>query len=421
MMTNGYVARQSSSYRQGLVLGLTMAELMLLIIFCLLIALAAYLRFEKAQLDAAQAAPDSQGISQADRTVLSSIKQNPGLYEKIREAAGSPNGKAIDEFWRDLVPVQQADRSVLSAIKQNPGLYEKIREAAGSPNGKAIDEFWRDLVPDQSAASEYRKLGTPDQLRKELAEAKALNSKGIDVATALKDHDIVSGVQSVMLKNGSQLNTETLKDLVRRGLDSKAGNQWPPIIDLSEANGHYFKTGSAELAPDFRAKLTTTVPERIVQLMKRYDVDVIEVVGHTDEQTIGIRFSNLDQGLVPVLRNGAAIGSLVPADNAGLGLARAVSVVSVLRQSKSLADYKLIPLSGAQLVNTDETLALAGTPGDIRERRRIEIRLRKSSPHDAPIQDVTASIPEVPLPKPKPMLPVKRKPRPNGPVSFTRP
>jgi hypothetical protein len=133
-------------------------------------------------------------------------------------------------------------------------------------------------------------------------------------------------------------------------------------------------------------------------------VDVIEVVGHTDEQPIGVRPSNLDQGLVPVL-NGAAIGSLMPADNAGLGLARAVSVVSVLRQSKLLEGYKLIPLSGAQLVNTDETLALVGTPGDIRERRRIEIRLRKSSPHDAaPIPEVTASIPEAPLPGPRPIL-----------------
>jgi hypothetical protein len=124
-----------------------------------------------------------------------------------------------------------------------------------------------------------------------------------------------------------------------------------------------------------------------------------------------------------------AIGSVVPADNAGLGLARSVSVVSVLRQSNLLAGYKLIPLSGAQLVNTDETLALAGMPGDIRERRRIEIRLRKSSPHDAPIQqEVTANIPEVPLPKPRPMLMSKPKPRPipqamlfNGPVSLAHP
>jgi flagellar motor protein MotB len=355
-MTDGYVARQSSSYRAGLVLGLTMAEIMLLIIFCLLIALAAYLRFEKAKLDkmqakldAAQAVPDSQGISEADRIVL-------------------------------------------AAVKQNPGLYEKIREVVNSPNGKPIDEFWRDLVTDPSVAAEYRKLGTPEQLREKLADARE--------------------------------SKNSIKELIQKVLDARAGHQWPPIIDLSEANGHYFKTGSAELAPDFRTELMTTVPERIVQLIKQYDVDVIEVVGHTDEQPIGIRPSNLDQGLVPVLRNGAAIGSLVPADNAGLGLARAVSVVSVLRQSQLLAGYKLIPLSGAQLVNTDETLALAGTPGDIRERRRIEIRLRKSSPHDAaPIPEVTASTPEVPLPRPKPTLVAKPKPRPTplAPLSMVRP
>jgi hypothetical protein len=82
---------------------------------------------------------------------------------------------------------------------------------------------------------------------------------------------------------------------------------------------------------------------------------------------------------LPVLKNDAGVISLVPADNAGLGLARAVAVVSVLRQSPLLTGYKLIPLSGAQLVNTDETLAISGSPGDIQQRRRIEIRLRKSS------------------------------------------
>ena len=384
-MPDGYVARQSSSYRAGLVLGLTMAEVMLLVIFCLLIALAAYLRFEKKQVDAAQAAPDPQGISQMDRTVL-------------------------------------------AAVKQNPGLYEKLRETAGSANSKAIDEFWRDLVTDPSVAAEYRKLGTPEQLRQKLADASELNSKGIDAATALKEHDIVSTIQTVLPEGGNQPSKQTIKALIQKGLDAKTGHQWPPIIDLSEANGHYFKTGSAELAPDFRRELLTNVPERIAELIRQYDVDVIEVVGHTDQQPIGLRPSNLDQGLVPVL-NGAAIGSLMPADNAGLGLARAVSVVSVLRQSKLLVGYKLIPLSGAQLVNTDETLALTGTPGDIRERRRIEIRLRKSTPHDAaPIPEVTASIPEVPLPRPKPILAPKPKPRLtplaplfNGPPLLTRP
>jgi hypothetical protein len=158
---------------------------------------------------------------------------------------------------------------------------------------------------------------------------------------------------------------------------------------MSEADGYFFRSGSAELSPTFRDALTSKTPSEILNYMRKYDVDIIEVVGHTDERPIGGRqFSNLDRDLLPVLKNDAGIVSLVPADNAGLGLARAVAVVSVLRQSPLLASYKLIPLSGAQLVNTDETLAIAGSPGDIQQRRRIEIRLRKSSGGEA-----TASIP----------------------------
>ena len=111
----------------------------------------------------------------------------------------------------------------------------------------------------------------------------------------------------------------------------------------------------------------------------------IEVVGHTDERPIGTRqLSNLDRDLPSVLNSNASVASLTPADNAGLGLARAVAVVSVLRQNPLLDGYKIIPLSGAQLVNTDETLALGGSPDDVQQRRRIEIRLRKSVASDRP-------------------------------------
>jgi hypothetical protein len=49
-------------------------------------------------------------------------------------------------------------------------------------------------------------------------------------------------------------------------------------------------------------------------------------------------------------------------------------------------------MSGAQLVNTDETLAISPSPGDIQQRRRIDIRLRKSVPND-----MTASIAHAPV------------------------
>jgi outer membrane protein OmpA-like peptidoglycan-associated protein len=216
--------------------------------------------------------------------------------------------------------------------------------------------------------------------------------------------------------------------IVERGLGSSqqvaSGHKWPPIINLSEAGGYFFRTGSAELSPEFREALFDSTPQRIAEYIKQYDVDVIEVVGHTDEQPIGLRPSNLDRDLLPVLNGTANIVSLVPADNAGLGLARAVSVVSVLRQSKLLTGLKVLPLSGAQLINTDETLAVLGTPGDIKERRRIEIRLRKTTPHDSSVKAPASLVVPSPLPptvpsrRPSPKVAAPRVPAPpNSPGS----
>ena len=114
-----------------------------------------------------------------------------------------------------------------------------------------------------------------------------------------------------------------------------------------------------------------------------------------------------------MLKSGGDIGKLTPGDNAGLGLARAVSVVSILRQSPKLAGYKMIPLSGGQLIDTDESLAIKGTSGgDVAQRRRIEIRLRKSAPHE-----VATSI----LLKPTPAQPrrVSQKQVPPRPVALS--
>jgi flagellar motor protein MotB len=340
---DGHIFRQSSSYRQGLVLGLTMAEIMILLIFCLLITMATFLKREQTKREEAE--------------------------QQVRVERVS----------------SMADRNLVMAIKQNPELYERLRsEVVTSSSVKAVDEFWRELVESRNAMADLKKGGLSEKnIRDQLADMERLRSKGIGLDKALRDADIVASIEKAMPAAGqSSTPPQTIADAVSRGLSNQAGHQWPPIIRLSEADGNFFRTGSAELSPEFRDRLLVSTPEQIAALIRKYDVDVIEVVGHTDEQPVGLRQSNLDRDLVPVLRNYASIASLVPADNAGLGLARAVSVVSVLGRSPLLSGYKLIPMSGAQLINTDETLAIAGSfSGDVRERRRIEIRLRKSSPH----------------------------------------
>jgi hypothetical protein len=74
---------------------------------------------------------------------------------------------------------------------------------------------------------------------------------------------------------------------------------------------------------------------------------------------------------------------LIPADNAGLGLARAVAVVrpDARRATK-------LPLSGGQLIGVDDTLTKGGGDDDP-ERRRIEMRVRRANSIEGPISSLT--------------------------------
>jgi flagellar motor protein MotB len=337
----GHIIEQRSSYRRGLVLGLTMAEIMVLLVFCLLIAMAAFLKREE------------------DKRVTAEqqLKEEKLQNEQIRE--------------------------VVNSLSKSAAVAEKIEGLSGLSDPQAIDQYWRELVASRGVVKEIEKSVTVSELREGLANIAAMRASHVDVDKAIHDAEIVDAINRAMTKPGDPpVSAQVVLDTLARGMtQGSGGHQWPPIIRMSEADGYFFKSGSAELSPSFQDALLFKTPNEILNYIRKYDVDIIEVVGHTDERPIGARgqVSNLDRDLLPVLKSQAGVASLVPADNAGLGLARAVAVVSVLRQSPLLAPYKLIPLSGAQLVNTDETLAISGFPGDIQQRRRIEIRLRKSS------------------------------------------
>jgi flagellar motor protein MotB len=359
---DGEIVQQRSSYRQGLVLGLTMAEIMLLLVFCLLIAMASILKTEQNKL--------------------------AGVKQQLEQQQAQ----------------NEPDRDAVTALHQNAALVEKLQNLSGSTDPKVIDQYWRELVDSRTAMAELDKNGVSiRELRDRIADIEKLRSNGIDLDKALRDADVVGAINRAMTKPGQPpASTLAILDAIERGNTGSgpSGHQWPPIISLSEAGGYSFKIGSAELSTWFHDQLVNKTIGEILENIKKYDVDVIEVVGHTDEQPIGNRPSNLDHDLLSVLNSTSGVGKLIPADNAGLGLARAVSVVSVLRHDPRLAPYKLIPLSGAQLVNIDETLAIQGAHGDIPLRRRIEIRLRKSVPHEA-----TASIEPSPIvlpPRPRP-------------------
>jgi outer membrane protein OmpA-like peptidoglycan-associated protein len=206
----------------------------------------------------------------------------------------------------------------------------------------------------------------PDQIARGIALSRAIGDSAFGKTTTLTPQEIAALIQKGI--SASKPASDTARGI---------GHTWPPIINLSEADGYYFATGSADLTPDFEMALNTAVVTRLLEIAESFDVDVIEVIGHTDEQPVSNRVSNLDRSL-PSVTLGSSTGVLQWADNAGLGLARALAVVKVLSFDPRLRAFRILPLSAAQLTGNDGKLTRWDGRGDVRERRRIEIRMRKS-------------------------------------------
>lgn len=293
----GYDIRQDKPYRRGLILGLTIAEIMILLIFVLLMALASALANRDKRLAALQDGAGSR------------------LVETMQQAY--PKAKSSDDFYKELVRAIEArkivdeagEANVSKSLVEDAQLGRKAREAAKSAGAENPDQF----------------------VAKALSKASA-GKKG----------------------------------------------EWPPFFSLSEAGGYYFESGKATLRPDFVEKLGTTIIPLLRKYIDDYGVDVVEVIGHTDEVPM-VGVSNLDTLLIPASQSRVSTESLHSTDNAGLAMARAVAVVRILRADRRLAGVTILPLSGAQLIVPVDRPADGRSNMSEQSRRRIEMRLRRST------------------------------------------
>ncbi len=154
----------------------------------------------------------------------------------------------------------------------------------------------------------------------------------------------------------------------------------PPIILMREADGYSFPTGSALLSPEFERKLNEEVIPKVQETGTAYRATVIEVIGHTDQVPLKLvrrLEADLDKSLLPLLLTGK--GEPVAADNAGLGMARAVAVAHLLRKSPLGSRFQIIPLSAGPFQRPDDTAAVGGAAVADEARRRIEIRVRRQT------------------------------------------
>jgi len=314
-----------------------MAEVMLLVIFAVLLSLSALLLSERQRRTVLE-----ERLSRNGETLILSTGEARFL-EQLRLRKGNIDLKSATAILRLL----DTPLASVSPTDAEAKFIMEIRNRNAEMDQKSIDDFWTELIAGTAQ---------PKTLLQNLAIA-----------------------QTLAKIKGLPTEPKEFRDLLQGALELKARGEhdWPPIINLSEAGGYFFRTGSAELSENFGRKLIEIVIPELVNLAQTYRVDVIEVIGHTDEQAIAQRASNFDLKLLGVAKGSEPISVLIPADNAGLGLARAVAVVRTLMGDNRMKDYKILPLSGGQLIDVDERITKGGT-GNVKERRRIEIRVRRS-------------------------------------------
>lgn len=305
---------EHKGYNRGLILGLTMAESMLLLVFCLLLVAAA--------------------LISAERNRRYEVERK---LEKAQEQVA-------------LLEKKQSEQTAL--IVQ---LQSKIVSGDLSVAEKAVvEKQWRELV-----------------LAKETLDRLAVD----DIAQA--DLQSLSKVAAVLKEHGVAL--DTAPDQVNKLLAGNGGgtgmHDWPPIINLDDAKKNYFQSGSAELTGTFAQLLDTTITDEIASNLSLYGANIVEVIGHTDEQPVARGKSNLDDTIINAIDGKLPVSALLPADNAGLGLARAIAVANVLKANPKLKDATILPMSAAQLILPGDTIT-SGQRGAVESRRRIEIRVR---------------------------------------------
>jgi len=347
------INEQERSYRRGVVLGLTLAEVIVLVVFCLLLLFAISWKLKSD--------PSAANTGSEQSRVLQEVAK---YFEERR------GRKPLDEFWRE-VRWSYEEAAARTDTKANDRSDEqKIRDVIAdmeaSRGDKTLVEHWRDLKWSN------KELQAKQQAIERLVEEKRLADQKL--AEAIKKIEAARGEQ--IAQESKVAKSERAKAEAEAAL-AKAGHTWPPIIRLTDADGFFFRTGDAQLSKDFEGKLSNNIVPAILEYAKKYSVDVIEIVGHTDEQYVQPRPSNLDLWLVKYLSR-ESTPPLVANDNAGLGMARAAAVTRYLISDKRLDGYKKYPLSSGQVLDVSGKLSDGKNVGDVRERRRIEIRLRRS-------------------------------------------
>lgn len=327
-----------ATYRKGLVLGFTLAEVMLLVVFCLLLISGAIIKKKEESIAKIDNSDPSMVVLRVPREKI--------VYDQNKPMPDSTG--TIVSLWPILGDV---DKSKIVQALNEKGLLDPTEETLTKLEivRTLSNTELKDLI-EQKAAKDSERQKIPENV---LAKLENLQKNGTDWKTI----------------------SEALTPAIM------SGHRWPPLIPLNETNGYRFASGSAEITPEFRLKIINEAIPQIVAYLREYSADIVEVIGHTD--SVPVRQdnkSNLDKTLGPYIGSNLPADEVIVADNAGLGLARAAAVIQILMSDPRLRDAHFVALSAGQLLKLNGELTLDSIPVDDPQRRRLVVRIRCS--HD---------------------------------------
>ena len=433
------IAQSANSYRRGVIFGLTMAEVFLLLIFCLLLFLATL------QNKINELSNQNSTLNIQVQKISKNLQVSNARYAENIKTLNKSTSVPKEVF--DLVNVM--DNVALRKLVENSEIAssytpEELNEVfakadewdtlTNQPQNSELDtllnfakalssELLSKLVENSEIASSY----TPEELNEVFAKAdewdtltnqpqnseldtllnfaKALSSELLsklvensEIASSYTPEDLNKMIKSADSWDHYVLQPKPVEkktdpyieeliasvsvedlELLAAGKLEPLGNNWPPIISLPEAEDFSFEIGSAQLTETFKERLDNQIVKKILTILSEYEADLIEVIGHTDLQPMSrARITNLDSSVLNFFATPEQVG-LSARDNAGLGYARALSVTKHLLQTPELENYTILPYSAAQMVTPNDTITNENDDFDSSQLRRIEIRVRRQN------------------------------------------
>ena len=193
-------SRQDRSYRRGLVLGFTMAEIMILILFAILMALAATIFSKEERIKA---------LTQ----VSSNVEESARLVQEIRRAF--PNAQTIDEQFKEIRMAIQNSKE-LEVVKRE---LEKLR--AEIENYKEL----KGLLEKAKGSFEV----TPEEIAKDAILGKEIREFAKNQNPPIDPNDVKSALSA--LNNSTDLASQ------KRSLEKEVKTLKGQVINLTERFG----------------------------------------------------------------------------------------------------------------------------------------------------------------------------------------